>query len=77
MEFCPLVHDGNQWEISINIERKPLDDINRNLLILRMIICFKETQICIFGISTVCNIGAVDLWPLLLTWFNFNPSMDK
>ena len=18
-----------------------------------------------------------DLWPLLLTWFNFNPSMDK
>ena len=19
----------------------------------------------------------LDLWPLLLTWFNFNPSMDK
>ena len=20
---------------------------------------------------------SIDLWPLLLTWFNFNPSMDK
>ena len=20
---------------------------------------------------------SLDLWPLLLTWFNFNPSMDK
>ena len=23
------------------------------------------------------HIPANDLWPLLLTWFNFNPSMDK
>ena len=22
-------------------------------------------------------LDANDLWPLLLTWFNFNPSMDK
>ena len=24
-----------------------------------------------------CNSIANALWPLLLTWFNFNPSMDK
>ena len=23
------------------------------------------------------TIGGNDKWPLLLTWFNFNPSMDK
>ena len=23
------------------------------------------------------NVMAGRLWPLLLTWFNFNPSMDK
>ena len=23
------------------------------------------------------NMAAVDLYPVLLTWFNFNPSMDK
>ena len=23
------------------------------------------------------DISVTDLWPLLLTWFNFNPSMDK
>ena len=23
------------------------------------------------------NSGVAHLWPLLLTWFNFNPSMDK
>ena len=22
-------------------------------------------------------LGEYELWPLLLTWFNFNPSMDK
>ena len=23
------------------------------------------------------HINCDDVWPLLLTWFNFNPSMDK
>ena len=28
-----------------------------------------------YGQSTLYNTS--DKWPLLLTWFNFNPSMDK
>ena len=27
--------------------------------------------------SQQSTLMADDLWPLLLTWFNFNPSMDK
>ena len=25
----------------------------------------------------VSTVDMDDLWPLLLTWFNFNPNMDK
>ena len=32
----------------------------------------KVCLLCIFD-----NITADVQWPLLLTWFNFNPSMDK
>ena len=28
-------------------------------------------------LATSSNITEKDMWPLLLTWFNFNPSMDK
>ena len=24
-----------------------------------------------------CNVGDSDQFPVLLTWFNFNPNMDK
>ena len=27
--------------------------------------------------GTLCTSHCIYLWPLLLTWFNFNPSMDK
>ena len=28
--------------------------------------------------TPIANVMSTDdLWPLLLTWFNFNPSMDK
>ena len=31
-----------------------------------------------FSVRTTYNTMTADaLWPLLLTWFNFNPSMDK
>ena len=29
------------------------------------------------AINIVLPVGFDCLWPLLLTWFNFNPSMDK
>ena len=36
---------------------------------------FPEGRCCKkFGVKSCCN---KYLWPLLLTWFNFNPSMDK
>ena len=34
-----------------------------------------ETRI--FEENKVNTVAADALWPLLLTWFNFNPSMDK
>ena len=38
---------------------------------------WQPAQVANFTIlSPVCN-RANDLWPLLLTWFNFNPSVDK
>ena len=33
------------------------------------------TAPCHYFAGIVCLFG--HLWPLLLTWFNFNPSMDK
>ena len=27
--------------------------------------------------NAFCRMAIRHLWPLLLTWFNFNPSMDK
>ena len=38
----------------------------------------KENSIPSVGIQlATAGGGSYDKWPLLLTWFNFNPSMDK
>ena len=31
----------------------------------------------LLALPSINDVPANDLWPLLLTWFNFNPSMDK
>ena len=42
---------------------------------------FDWSQVCTQSSSGVCrqgtSAGITVLWPLLLTWINFNPSMDK
>ena len=44
---------------------------------IHLILCYKSQKKIqlTFRKSTVAS--ADDLWPLLLTWFNFNPTMDK
>ena len=31
----------------------------------------------LLALPSINDVPANDQWPLLLTWFNFNPSMDK
>ena len=53
-----------------NIDR----DIIRNYIVPRHI-TLEHHWSAVIGI---CHHDIADfLWPLLLTWFNFNPSMDK
>ena len=37
----------------------------------------KETGGCIINFVATDTLVLKHQWPLLLTWFNFNPSMDK
>ena len=34
-------------------------------------------NLCFTNSWYIYDIDIKDQWPLLLTWFNFNPSMDK
>ena len=38
---------------------------------------YQKCFVCISRIWPVCYVAANDQWPLLLTWFNFNSTMDK
>ena len=41
------------------------------------VLCCVQVQIYLTHICHVSFTSKAALWPLLLTWFNFNPSMDK
>ena len=69
--ICKSTSDGYSpilWRVVIVI-KTPSDIINENPFCLRKT-CWLE---CCMG----SNHSLYHLWPLLLTWFNFNPSMDK
>ena len=54
-----------QWHLIYEILFKIINDLRETI---------EKTTISYFAFNIVT---ADDLWPLLLTWFNFNPSMDK
>ena len=65
------------WGIFFEIALRwmPPDLSDQNLTLVQVMAwCLPATSVCLSQcrISLWCH-----LWPLLLTWFNFNPSMDK
>ena len=58
-----LTSGNSQWDVSSSKIAPHVDSYKWR--------CHKASM------STRCHIIVNHLWPLLLTWFNFNPSMDK
>ena len=54
-----------------------MDKMSDKLLAIVLDAFYESNLSILIQISlTIAGLGN-DLWPLLLTWFNFNPSMDK
>ena len=71
-KYCPIVN-WTPWN-------KPQWNINRNSYIFIQENAFQNTvceMAAILSRPQCVNLSFTFQWPLLLTWFNFNPSMDK
>ena len=50
------------------------------VVVIFVVVFFISTFVKLIANYRLCVVGyafTASLWPLLLTWFNFNPSMDK